>query len=187
MAAGWLNATEVGDVLVLEAGGHWDVANVSRLDRLLNETAGVFRGLRFELGAVERLDTAGAWLIHRTLKRARAAGVPTDLADVSEAHRLMLEQVAASDQPVDMEPPRVNSVVRIVPHLGAATGGVARDAHQTVAFLGLVATTLARALLQPRRIRFTSLVYHLEHVGLNALPIVGLISFLVGVVLAYQG
>ncbi|MEO2039495.1 MAG: ABC transporter permease, partial [Martelella sp.] len=63
----------------------------------------------------------------------------------------------------------------------------AEEAKQQIAFLGLILVTLAGSLRHPSRLRLVPLVYHMEKVGFNALPIVGLISFLIGVVLAYQG
>ena len=54
-------------------------------------------------------------------------------------------------------------------------------------FFGLIFVTAARALARPHKLRTTSLFYHMEEVGLNAIPIVGLMSFLIGIVLAFQG
>jgi phospholipid/cholesterol/gamma-HCH transport system permease protein len=68
----------------------------------------------------------------------------------------------------------------------AVVDGLARSRNM-VGFFGQIVVTLGRVLLRPERIRFVSFVSHLEQTGLNALPIVGLLSFLVGVVLAYQG
>ena len=72
-------------------------------------------------------------------------------------------------------------------HIGVAVEDIARETIHLIGFFGLVVSTLFRTVRQPSRLRVTSLIYHMEQVGLNALPIVGLISFLIGVVLAFQG
>jgi len=65
--------------------------------------------------------------------------------------------------------------------------GPALEARDLVAFIGLVTIALMRTVFQPRRMRWTALVSHIERTGLDAMPIVGLLGFLIGVVLAYQG
>jgi phospholipid/cholesterol/gamma-HCH transport system permease protein len=75
----------------------------------------------------------------------------------------------------------------MVEKVGEATVVAAREAVQLVDFLGLTVVTLLRALRNPGRLRVAAIVTHMERVGLDALPIVGLLSFLIGVVLAYQG
>jgi phospholipid/cholesterol/gamma-HCH transport system permease protein len=75
----------------------------------------------------------------------------------------------------------------VVAHVGRGTLESIAEARRLVAFLGLTTATLGRSLVQPRRIRKTALISHMEQTGLDAMPIVALISFLVGAVLAYQG
>jgi phospholipid/cholesterol/gamma-HCH transport system permease protein len=99
----------------------------------------------------------------------------------------MLEQVAANDRPCEIEPPAVNPLLQILARLGEGTVDALEEGAQVLSFFGHVIVALGRTLLRPGRLRFTSLVHHMEDVGLNALPIVGLISLLIGVVLAYQG
>jgi len=75
----------------------------------------------------------------------------------------------------------------MVERTGAAALQAGREARDLLNFLGMMVTALARTVASPRRLRGTALVHHMEQTGLNALPIVGLLSFLIGVVLAYQG
>ncbi|NQV60209.1 MAG: MlaE family lipid ABC transporter permease subunit [Alphaproteobacteria bacterium] len=189
MADGWLNAAaEAGGAVLLQAGGHWDARNVTRLDQLLRGlTPGNGAAVILDLAQVERLDTAGAWLLYRTRKEVRARGGRADYAGLTPAHEAMLEQVAANDQPAEIEPPREPALLAMLGRVGDGTVDVMIEARQQVAFLGLLLVTLAGTLRHPGRLRLVPLVYHMEKVGFNALPIVGLISFLIGVVLAYQG
>ena len=189
MADGWLKAAAGADgALLLQAGGHWDARNVARLDRQLRALAPTDKAaMTLDLAAVERLDTAGAWLLYRTLKECRARGGRADYAALSPAHAAMLEQVATNDQPAEIEPPRMPGFLALLDRIGRGAVDVMVEAQQQVAFLGLILETLCRVLRHPSRLRLVPLVYHMEKVGFNALPIIGLISFLIGVVLAYQG
>jgi len=188
MRAGSVKFTESGDETLLQAVGCWDIANARQLDAELAAPARPpGRTLRFDLSGLEALDTAGAWLVHRTVKRLQAEGVAVQLTGGNESQYGLIEQVAANDRPIAAAPPAPNVLLRVVERFGAGTVDAMLEARAFVGFLGLMVQTFLAGLLRPRRIRFTSLVYHMEKVGFNALPIIGLISFLIGVVLAYQG
>ena len=83
--------------------------------------------------------------------------------------------------------PQVSPILAVVERVGAAVITQLYEARDLVNFFGLVTVTAVRVILHPGRVRFTSVAAHIEQVGFNALPIVGLLSFLIGVVLAYQG
>ncbi len=189
MADGWLNAAvEADGAVLLQAGGHWDATNVTRLDQQLRGLAPANgAAVILDLAQVERLDTAGAWLLHRTRKEFRARGGRADYAGLTPAHEAMLEQVAANDQPAEIEPPREAALLAVLDQVGRGAVDVMIEGRQQIAFLGLLLVTLAGTLRHPGRLRLVPLIHHMEKVGFNALPIVGLISFLIGVVLAYQG
>jgi len=188
MAAGWLEAQQGQDRLGLRAGGSWDIREAARLDASLAEAAGRKPGaVAFDLAAVERLDTAGAWLILRAARDFEAAGAAVELLNLRPEHQAMLEQVAANDKPCPVEPQRDGVLLQVVAQVGRATLRAWRKTKGEVRFLGHVVSVLAQTVAQPRRLRLTALIWHMEEVGFNALPIVGLISLLIGVVLAYQG
>ena len=85
------------------------------------------------------------------------------------------------------EPEPENPLIAVSLKVGAETFRIAKEAGELLSFLGLSIVVFLRLLMKPWRIRFVSLVAQMEQTGLNAMPIVGLISFLIGVVLAYQG
>jgi phospholipid/cholesterol/gamma-HCH transport system permease protein len=169
------------------AQGSWNIAAASHLDRLLQGLA-VPPGqpVRFDLSQLGALDIAGGWLLHRTAQRLRREGNPVEFIGIQPHHRVLLDQVAANDRPPLPPPPRTNAFVDLIAEMGGASLVVARELRDLVAFIGLTVETLARTVMRPSRLRVTALVHHMEQAGLNALPIVGLTSFLVGVVLAYQ-
>lgn len=182
---------EVGDQAgdaVWSAGGRWNTANASYLDGQLERlVAPAGANVIFDVRALEVLDTAGAWLIYRTVKWLRSQDLQVRMRGARQEHKAMLQAVAANDHPCPCEPPRVNTLVRVVEQTGEITVRTIRGGADFLAFFGEAIVALLRTIVQPWRLRLTSLVAQIEQVGFNALPIVGLISFLIGVVLAYQG
>jgi phospholipid/cholesterol/gamma-HCH transport system permease protein len=174
--------------IVVAAAERWTVAEAQRLDDAL-ATLKVQRDrrIRFDFSGLTALDTSGAWLIHKTRRRLAERGAKVELVGLTESREALIERVAATDEQHLPQPEREFGLMQLIEHLGFMTAFVLRDFRTFVGFLGLTLTTLAVDLVRPWHLRWTAFVYHLEAVGLNALPIVGLISFLIGVVLAYQG
>jgi phospholipid/cholesterol/gamma-HCH transport system permease protein len=184
----WLKSTDRDGVVDLVVGGRWNLANAVRLQADLEKIAAPRSGqVRLDVGDVEGIDTVGAWLIYRTLRRLRAEGVVVEVNNASASVSGMLDQMAANDVPPPAPLKRSNALVEMIRHVGQRSHEIALEVIDGIAFFGLVMQTFLGALAHPSRLRLTPLVYHMERVGLNALPIVGLISFLIGVVLAYQG
>ena len=186
--AGWLNEAEDADGRLLSAGGSWNVANAGRLDAELHALTPMAEGrLRIDLTGVELLDTAGAWLLHRTITELGQAGIAVAIVGATPEQTALLRLVADDYQPCEIEPPRSLVMVEVLAEVGKSTLWIVREAGDLLAFFGETLIALMRTLRRPRRLRLTSMVFHMQQVGFNALPIVGLISFLIGVVLAYQG
>ncbi len=185
---GWMRTERDGERFVVALGGRWKIGEAARLDRELRAVSpGPAKAVSIDIGGVEALDTAGAWIVYRTIKRLRAEGYAAEYAHARPKQAVLLDLVEANDAPVECHPPREPPIRAVVAHVGRATLEVIEEARKIVAFLGLTATSVGASLLRPWRIRWTALINHMEQTGLDALPIVGLISFLVGVVLAYQG
>ena len=147
----------------------------------------VDRRVHFDISEVKLLDTAGAWTLYRTARDWEAAGARISIEGGNAEQVALLETVRASDRPFEPTAPEGLGVLKLLAHIGVAVEDIAREIIELIGFFGVVVITLLRTVRQPSRLRVTSLIYHMEQVGLNALPIVGLISFLIGVVLAFQG
>lgn len=185
---GWFKAAREGDALIVAVGGRWTVAELAPLDGPLRALdTGASRRVVIDLGAVERLDTAGAWVLHRTLKQLARDGVAADFAHVRADFEPLLAEAARADRPHIMALPPGHPVMRFVARVGRATLVVVDRVRDRVGFFGLTCITAGRSVVHPARIRFTSMVEHMERAGLDAMPIVGLLSFLIGVVIAFQG
>lgn len=189
---GWVEIARRGNALVLEAGGRWLVANAASLDRSLNGLDGLAgaSAVRIDLRGVAMLDTVGAWLLLRTRRRLEEQGIVASIDNVPSAFAPLFEQVAKR-QPAAPSPPPPSGIAATfraaLEHLGKGTIEFFREGRELLNFLGLVFVTLLRSLRHPARLRPISLVAQMDRTGVSALPIIGLLSFLIGVVLAYQG
>ncbi len=171
--------------------GHWTIRHAVRIRQ---QMAGLQRSVQgagllvVDLSAIEVLDTAGAWLVYAATRDMRAAGSDARMARIRPEHKALLQTVAAAgDNCHHVAVVRRPWPLVILARIGRSMAIAGEEARALLGFLGLLMTTLLATLLRPSRLRLTSMVYHMEQVGLNAVPIVALISFLIGVVLAYQG
>jgi phospholipid/cholesterol/gamma-HCH transport system permease protein len=180
---------EEADRWVVALSGRWTIETAAGLDRRMAglRPAPGAQPIAFDLGAVERLDSAGAWLVYRAMMALGANGRTVELTGADPAHVALIERIAGSYKKAGLGRPSPSPLMAMLERTGEATITAAIAARDLLGFLGQTLVTGGRLLLRPGRIRFTSTVHHIEQVGLNALPIVGLLSFLIGVVMAYQG
>ncbi len=145
------------------------------------------RALTIDLSGVERIDTTGAWLVHKLLRDWEASGKPATLDHASPDARRLIDQVAANDKPAARRAPHGN---RAVERLNMIGGAVIRSTHtlgELLAFLGQTLVALFQTFFTGRPLRWNAVIHQMEVVGANALGIIGLMLFLVGVVVAQQG
>ena len=174
--------TADGDPGVLRPGGAWVVANVETLERLC-------RGIQqptlqvIDLGGVTALDTVGAWLFEKLARRgglqseASFVGVPDSYSGLlREVQSLNREKATAG---------RRGGFLRkwLDQHARAFTN----DLASFMDMLGAVSIALLRTLRRPATFRLTPTVYQLGRVGWQAIPIMALITFLIGAIIAQQG
>src|SRR5205814_2079427 len=190
MATASFVASADRDALVFQAEGDWLLATAAELDRRLRALelpSG--REVVLDLAGVERLDTAGAWLLKRTDNELAARGNAVTLANVRTNLAPLLEQVwtHGAAQPLPHPVPAHHTLAGFVARIGEVSVLLMRRAYSITGFFGLVMLTFVDLVRHPRRLRLPALVAQMEQVGVNAMPIVGLLSFLIGVVFAYQG
>jgi phospholipid/cholesterol/gamma-HCH transport system permease protein len=186
MAEPAVSIDEAPDGTVVRIAGSLVMSALGTIDRKL-QTLPLADRMVIDLAGVEALDTGGAWLLTTLIARLEGEGVHVELRGVSGAQKALIETVARS-QPKEgsLEPSRRGFLVWLE-KLGRRTTENTRTFAELVGFLGLVIARLARTVRHPGRLRLTSLVHHMQEVGFNAVPIVSLMAFLIGVVLAFQG
>jgi phospholipid/cholesterol/gamma-HCH transport system permease protein len=120
-------------------------------------------------------------------RRLAAEGVEVRLEGASDPRRALLDTVEKS-MPSEAAPPEPRqSFVDWVAGVGEATVAAGVVFREIVGLLGAVVASIGGLILRPWRMRFTSLVFHMQEAGLNAVPIAALMAFLIGIVLAFQG
>jgi len=189
-AAATLKTTEDADTLVLTAAGEWLVASAADLDRRLRSLElPQRRQVTIDLAGIDRIDSAGAWLFLRTEQDLSARGNHVELRHLAPTFAPLFDQVRAGGAlaPVSHPRPDHHSLVGFIARIGQITLGLFSRAVSLLGFFGLVALTAARLLRHPGRLRLTAMVSQMEQTGVNALAIVGMLSFLIGIVIAYQG
>ncbi|MEA1014137.1 ABC transporter permease [Sphingomonas sp. LY54] len=169
-----------GDRKVLRFSGNLTLACIGDLPERLNAVPG--DGLVLDLTAVPRMDTVGAWLVHRMARDHQA-----DVIGVDEDEAKLLEQVSQSDQPVKVRPDRTPPLYRVLGEVGDATAEAGRTLLGLLGFFGALMISFWTVITHPRRFRLNAVVQQFEVVGVHSLGIVGLMSFLVGIVIAQQG
>lgn len=183
----WVRTSRDGARLVLAAGGPWQLAASAALEAELGRLdCGGIRQARFDLSELDGLDTAGAWLLYRTQRRLELNGAAVEIAGAAPQDAALLERMAPRERR-SLQRPHISPLRSVVERIGRAAIAHAYEGRDLLNFFGLVCVTAARVMLQPGRVRFTSVAAHIEQIGFNAMPIVGLLSFLIGIVLAYQG
>ncbi len=135
-----------------------------------------------DIAEVDRMDTVGAWLVYR-LARARDA----EVVGADEQEAVLLQQVSEADQPVQVRPDRTPPLLRVLGQVGDATSVAFRTMLGLVGFFGALVIATWAVIRSPRRFRGNAVAQQFEAVGVSALAIVGLMSFLVGIVIAQQG
>ena len=138
--------------------------------------------LTIDLSGVEKIDTVGAWLIYRTV-RDRGAKVVGAGPDVKG----LLDQVAEADSPVQIRPDERAAPLRTLNELGEWVAEAGATLVGLIGFLGSVLVAFAAIIRRPRRLRINAVVHRFDLVGVRALGIIGLMTFLIGIVVGQQG
>ena len=175
----------------LRITGDWTLAHYANLKKLSDKLDGQYdAGARIDLNGLGALDTAGASLLVELLgpTRIEQSAEQTDCS-LSAADRALLKTVYRSlnDFCVPDKAPDEATGIQVLARIGRAVDKVWQDSKQLLGFIGLILETFARGIFRPKRWRITPMVAHIEQTGLDAAPIVALLTFLVGAVVAFLG
>lgn len=140
-----------------------------------------------DLSNVTHLDTAGALLLYKTLSTAKKAKHPLELEHLHPSHTALFDMVAQTNPG---KPPAIKHVSpwkQMLVRLGKAAIASWPATIEFITFMGQACIALVKALRHPGSLRFASITHHIEAIGINAIPIIALIAFVISVVIAYQG
>ncbi|MEY4951912.1 MAG: hypothetical protein RL299_336, partial [Pseudomonadota bacterium] len=174
--------TEADGALRVALTGPMVVSSVGELDVRLRELGGPVTSI--DLSGVGSIDTVGAWIVSRLSDEYGAA-----VTGASQEAQRLIAAVRETDlsEPEEGGGEQGSALTRLLGKVGAATIGYKNGVVELLDFLGALLIAAARVLRHPSRMRWISLVRQIELVGVGALPIVGLMSFLIGIVIAQQG
>jgi phospholipid/cholesterol/gamma-HCH transport system permease protein len=183
----YLTARREAEQLSLELSGEWHARQFGQIAAELGTLD--LSGLRRAsiIAGQAHLDLTGAWLLCDFLRRARDAGVETHFADAAPPTVLLVDRTLTGEVPEQTQHIEWLEPTTALEDIGRHTVRWVRDGVAAVAFLGRAIVVLARGLQRPSRLRPISVARHVYETGINAVPIVALIAFLVSVILAYLG
>ena len=137
--------------------------------------------------SVRELDTLGAWLLEKMSRRATSAGHRAEVVGVSDNYAGLIEEVRQVNRRTPAPVPARNPIVAKISDIGRSTIGAGEDVTAFLQMLGSLCIAILGVLRRPRSLRLTSLIYQFYRVCWQAIPIVVLITFLIGAIIAQQG
>ncbi|MCB1501836.1 MAG: MlaE family lipid ABC transporter permease subunit [Bauldia sp.] len=186
--SGTLDRTVADGGTRLAARGAWVIDTAEALDEVAEQATRNASGpVVVDLSGVTHIDTAGAWLITRIAGALTASGIPVEMVGMSDNARRLIAAVESVRHPPLVQPRQRFILVQLLEALGRSTINARNDIVQALSILGGVVKGILRSIARPSRFRFTSIVFHLDRSGLQAVPIIALISLLIGGIVAQQG
>lgn len=173
--------------LVLHAYGDWTLQTIAQIDGPFKEAldAADYSHVTFDVEKISQLDTAGAFILARAIRGQQGTAFAWATLNASESENTLIKEAASAAMGIAPVPSRpwYNAVSR----LGKSTMGGFNEVTETIAFLGRIILALFNMARRPGRVRWKSVVALIEQVGLDALPIVMVLSFFIGSVIAFMG
>ena len=184
-----LSGQPQGDRVELNAAGSWTAEYAGAIEPQVDAVTQTVtaRSIAINITRIDYLDTYGAWLLERTLRNWTNQGREARLVGLREDYRGLFEKVHAGTQALSPPPPKRNSIIATLESVGMTMAAVGADLVMLAQMIGSLIVALKRVILRPTTFRFTSMIHQLERVGWRAVPIVLLITVLIGAILAQQG
>jgi phospholipid/cholesterol/gamma-HCH transport system permease protein len=179
-----------GERLELAASGSWTAAHARELESLVDGVAShatSAKNVSIDMAGVREFDTFGAWLLERLTRTWSSAGRETKIVGLPKHDRGLLEEMHGVNRKPPRPAPQENRIVTALASVGRASAGFGRDLMLFADMLGAACVAAVRVVTRPRDFRFTSTVNQFDRVAWQAVPIILLITFLIGGIIAQQG
>ena len=177
--------------LSLVASGHWTARHASELDALVQgitrQPAGIVNSVLIDFRNLQAFDTFGAWLLTRVTREYAARGWDCQVSGLSPEQTRLYDAVQRTAPAGYSDPKRRGRAARTLAAFTDGMSGLGSDVGGFLSMLGNFAATLLRIVRHPGRFRLTSTVHQLDRIGWGAVPIIALITFLIGGIIAQQG
>jgi phospholipid/cholesterol/gamma-HCH transport system permease protein len=176
--------------LELTAAGSWTAAFANALEPLIEAqtaSAGRTTSMSIDMGAVREFDTFGAWLLERLLRAWRGKGQNADITGLPAAYQHLLDEMRQANRSSPPAAARRFSILLWLDRLGRKTETFGDGLVPFINMFGAFGSALATVIARPARFRLTSAVHQFDRVSWQAVPIILLITFLIGCIIAQQG
>jgi len=165
--------------------GTWTVQGIAALEKAIDKKPWPKEGeVVIDAAKIAALDTSGAWLLYRTARDLREQGVAVTISGLRPEIEALVSLIGKGAGKSLLAKPEPHGMLEAI---GRKTWKDALSVLDFVAFAGESFAILLRSIAQPRRIRWRAVLHNVQTAGFDALPITGLLSFLMGIVIAYQG
>ena len=179
-----------GDRLNLVAAGSWTAAQAPNLETLIDNVTRQgkdARSVSIDMRGITEFDTFGAWLLERLVREEQARGRDAEVVGLpDDDHGLFAEMHQVNRGEAHRHPPE-GKLFAALAAMGQSAAGFGQDLSEFAATLGRLGVATVRVVRHPAAFRFTSAVYHFDRVCWQAVPIILLITFLIGGIIAQQG
>ena len=166
-------------------GGPWTVRHLHRIAPVIKDLQPPGDSIRIDLQGIASMDTGGAWLLSRLIANLRRQGCRIDVINPSRELQGMLSLVTETAARLTSPPPADRP--GLVEMLGRISRESGRNGVGMLSFVGEMAGIAVARLVMPSRFRWRAMVHELGEAGYKAVAIVGLLAFLLGIVITYQG
>ena len=174
----------------LVLSGTWDIGTLEEVIMLLQETENMLKQtartiIRCNVQSVSKIDSSAILYIILFLRNVvRKQG--TYIIDARKETLDLFEAIASKDLEVYTQQTYIPFVLSILSSLGRWLESKLYFYTKMCGFFGYLLSQLGVSILSPRLFHITPIVYQMEHMGIRAIPIISLLSFLVGMVLSYM-
>ncbi|MGB0087465.1 MAG: MlaE family lipid ABC transporter permease subunit [Rhodomicrobiaceae bacterium] len=185
-----LSSTVVGERLKLTAAGSWTAPFAATLEPLIESQALAATrvpSMSIDMAGVREFDTFGAWLLERLVRAWQGQGRPAEITGLPDHYRGLLEEMRQANQAPVPSVRRPWGVLPALDRLGRNIEDLGQGILPFINMFGAVGNALLRVIRRPATFRLTSAVHQLDRVGWQAVPIMLLITFLIGCIIAQQG
>ena len=176
--------------LELAAAGSWTASHATELEALVENVSRQFMSASsatIDMRNVAAFDTYGAWLLERLTRAGQVLGRDMRVLDLPSRYEGLLAEVHGTNAKPQATPAGESGAVLALEATGRSVAGLGRDLVDFVNMLGALAEAVLRVLRRPQAFRLTSAVHHLDRVAWQAVPIILLITFLIGGIISQQG
>ena len=177
-------------MLELTPSGSWTATYATVLESLVNVVLPAVqqtRSLKIYMADVQELDTLGAWLLEKMSRGALESDHPVTVVGVANRYEGLIEDLRKVNRRKSASRSVQNPVLARLEAIGRSTFSAVEEMSVFLQMLGALGSACLGVLRRPRSLRFKSLVYHLYQVGWRAIPIIALVTFLIGAIIAQQG